>query len=113
MACSFRSLFCHLHREALADHLHLPPLSFLLILSSPPPHITNNAGWGDFSWCFHCEILNSEIELDAEQALTSICERNPVFFKGQSLLVPLSYLIRELAVWEGLPSWQWQTPTPD
>lgn len=86
----------HLPREAVADHLHLPPLSILLILSSSSPkHHRQERQAGGFSWCVHWETLSSEVELDAEQALPGICGTN-TFFKGPSLLDHETDLGRQL-----------------
>lgn len=58
------------------------------------------SGWGDFL-VFPLRDPQFRIELDAEQALTSICEGNPMFFKGVFAgTIKLSY--KRAATREGL-----------
>lgn len=51
--------------------------------------------WGTFPGVFTARSVR-EIELDAEQALTYICEMNPTVLKDQPLLAHYTHLVGEL-----------------
>lgn len=61
-SCStFRSLFLSPPQRRFADHSCPPPLSISLTCLPPPlnTYTSKNVRLGAFSWCFHCETLNS------------------------------------------------------